>query len=157
MFAQLWVPTYALLSGMMADLIGYDPSSGMSGVLRNCYCALFQSGSPAPSKGSTLVTQTEADYDGYARQEVVWFPTYLDVLGPQAVTAANLQFRMTNTTTPNLITQIGLVSLVTGGVLLACSELQTPVQFSALTDQLTTAPVFQLTFNSIYGGPLVWA
>lgn len=157
MFAQLWVPTYSFLLSALNDLIGYDPSSGMSGVLRNIYVGLCIGPTPPFANSSVIGGVTEATYTGYARQEVVWFPPYIDVLGPYAITGANLQFRPTDSMTPNTITGLFLASALTAGTLLLGCQLATPVVLNDPTEAFTTAPVVQLFNGNQWGGPLVFA
>lgn len=157
MLPQLWVPTYFFLLSALNDLIEQNPSSAEPNILKGIYVAAFQSGSPAPNVASTLTTQTECTYDGYARQAVVWFPPYIDPALPVALTAANVMFRPTDAVVPNLVTQIGLVTALTGGVLLLLAQLQTPISLANPLTAFTTAPVVQLPTTSVYGGPLVWA
>lgn len=156
MFQNPWVVTYAFLQGVIGDLIGYDPSSGEAGVLKAVYTALFVVGSPAPGNGSTLATQTEATYDGYVRQPIVWFPTDFNPLGQQEIIAANQQFRPTDATVPNTITQIGIVSALTGGSLLLLAALANPVNLNNPTTMLTVANVFQLSYAGAFGGALAY-
>jgi len=157
MFKNAWVATYAMLAGVFNDILGYDPSSGMRGILNGVYMALFQVGSPAPSPSSTVSSQTEATYDGYARQAVTWFPTDISPLGPQEVVSANLQFRPTDSSVANTITQVGIVSALSAGTLLLLAQLATPVALNATTTMLTAAAVFQMSFGANYGGGLVWS
>lgn len=157
MFTNAWVATYTFLAAAMNDLIGYDPSSGMSGILRNVYLGLCQVPTAPFAPNSTIASLTEATYDGYARQEISWFPTDVSNLGMQEIIAANLQFRPTDSTVANTINGIFIATALTGGNLLMGTILARNVALTGPTTSLTVAPVFQLPTAGPFGGALVWA
>lgn len=152
-----WVPSYFFLQAIMDALTGNDPSSATDLPLEKVYLGLFISPTPAPTPQLLQAGVTEANYTSYARQAVVWFPGGFDVLGPWQIQASNLQFRPSDSVTPNVITGLFLNTNLTGGVLLLSTLLSTPVSLPDNVHTLTTSAVFQLAFTSNYGRALVWA
>jgi hypothetical protein len=150
-----WIPTYAFLAAVMNDIIGYDPSSGMAGVLRAPYIGLGIAPTPPPSATLLMGGITEATYTGYARQALTWFPTFLDVLGPQTVQSANVQFRASDGVTPNSITTIFIASALTAGTLLLTAAVNPNVPLVDALHALQASVLFQLPFTGIYGRCLI--
>jgi hypothetical protein len=152
-----WVPTFALLAAMMNDVTESDASSGASGVLRSVYLGLGIAPTPAPASTLLMADITEATYTGYARQPVVWFPPYIDVLGPETLEGISMLFRPTDAVTPNTITTLFIASAITAGTLLLTAACSPNVNLSDSTFALSAAPLFQLPFSQIYGRCLVHA
>lgn len=150
-----WVPSFAFLAALMNDAIANDPSSGFLGILKSCWLGLGIAPTPVPSPTMLMSDITEATYTGYARQPIVWFPTFLDVLGPQTIQAANMQFRPTDAVVPNTITTAFIASALTGGTLLLTSALNPQVNLSSALFAMQASPLFQLAFNANYGKCLV--
>jgi hypothetical protein len=143
-----WVPSYFFLAAIMDALTGNDPSSATDLPLEKLWCGLFQAPTPNPTPGLLMSGITECNYDGYARQAVAWFPTYIDVLGPQALISANMQFRATDATVPNVCTGIFVSDKSAGGDLMFSAYLINPLPLQVITQVLNTAVVFQLPFTA---------
>ncbi len=152
-----WIATYFFFESVLNDLIEQNPSSGVAPSLKGVYQGLYTAPTGTPTPASTMASITEANYDGYARQAVVWFEPFLDVLGPFNLQGANMQFRPTDAVVPNTITGAFLATAITGGNLLLAAAFVQPVALSGPLTALTISPVFQLAFTSNYGRPLVFA
>ena len=80
---------------------------------------------PNPTPALLQAGITEAAYDGYARQAVVWYPTGIDALGPQDLTAHNMHFAPTDAVAPETVTGVFLSTSATTGMgtlLLSCAR-----------------------------------
>lgn len=148
-----WVVTYAFLSQAMADLTETGASPAGTGVLEACFCGLYLVGSPAPSPTLLMSQVLEANYDGYARQEVVWFPTFVGFGANQALVGHNLFFAPLDDTVANTIGGVFLATALTGGQLLMAALLNPPLAITALDAAMVVKPVFLLSTTSVYGGP----
>jgi hypothetical protein len=149
----MWTVTTVLLQAILDAIYGHALPSGLVGPLDAVYVGLYIAPTAPINQNSLLSNITEATYDGYARQEIVWFPTFIDQAGPQTLEGASLFFSPTDATVPNTITGIFIASALTGGVLLAAQALATPgVPLIGPSNALTVVPQFQLPFQQIYGG-----
>lgn len=148
----MWQVTAAFLAQILADMVG----SGMSpsgGVLSSAWLGLYVAPTTPITSRSTLVNIIEATYDGYARQEVVWYPPYTDVSGPQTLTGHTLEYAPTDSTVPNVITGLFLASAITGGTLWAGQAQGTPGYPLQMAGQaMVLVPQFQLGYQLVYGG-----
>lgn len=148
-----WVLTYYMFSQMMADLTESGASPIGTGILEACFLGLAQVGSPPPTVSLTMGQVVEANYDGYARQEVVWFPTFVSGSGPQTIIGHTLFFAPTDDTVPNTITQVFLATALTGGQLLAASVVTPSVIITTLDAAMVVKPLFSLPLGGPYGQP----
>lgn len=153
----MWVATFAFLSAVMDALAVASVSAFYEAVLGKCYLGLYQAPTPAPTPSLLLSGITEANYDGYARQPLVWFPTFLDVAGPQNMTAQNLHFSPSDAVVPNTITGAFIATTLTGGLLYLAAALPNPVALPGPAYALNSATVFQLAYTNNYGNPGVFA
>lgn len=150
-----WVWTFYGLAQAMDDLTEVGASPVGSGILQNAWMGLGQLGTPAPSPGLLIGDIVEANYDGYARQAVVWFPTFVALANAQTVESHNLYFAPTDLTVPNTITTIFLATALTGGALIMAAALVPPFVITAPEAAMIVKAVFQLPFTPTYGGPVV--
>jgi hypothetical protein len=149
----MWVATYFFLLSIMDALTQASVSAFYESVLGKTYCGLFIAPTPAPTPGLLMSGITEANYDGYARQPLVWFAPFLDSAGPADAAAQNLHFSPSDANVPNTITGAFVASALTGGQLLLAAAFATPVALTSPLLALNLAPVFQLPFTVNYGGP----
>jgi len=152
-----WVPTFAFLAAVMDALTASAISAFYEAVLGNVWVGLYQAPTPAPTPGLLLSGITEANYDGYGRQALTWFPTFLDPAGPQNVVGMNMRFAPTDALVPNTITGVFVATQRVGGLLYLASPLATPVALPGPPYSLIVAPLFQMAFNAVYGNPMVFA
>ena len=153
----MWVATFAFLAAVMNNLVAHNLSAFYNGVLQAVYAGLYISPTPAPTPGLILSGITEANYQGYARQPVVWFPTFIDSAGPQDLAAQNMQFTPTGSATGNTITGAFIATALTGGVLYLAATLPVPVALPSPGYALDLSPVFQLSYQNNYGTPMPFA
>jgi hypothetical protein len=152
----VWTVTTALLLRVAQWLIDAGATSPGQGPLYAAYIGLCQTGTPGFTQNTLLSQVTEANYDGYARQEIVWYPPYISTAGPQTLEGGSLFFMATDQNASNNITAVMLVSALTGGVLLAGAALPSPgVVLGPSSAALKVIPEFQLPFQQIYGGPFL--
>lgn len=153
----MWIATYAFLSAVMDALTAAAISAFYESVLGKCWVGLYQAPTPAPTPQLLLSGITECNYDGYARQPLVWFRTFLDASGPQIVVAQNMLFAPIDAIVPNTVTGVFVVTASAGGLLYLAAALATPVNLSGPPYSLVSQPTFQLAFTNNYGGPAVLA
>lgn len=153
----MWVVTYAFLSAVLDALTQASVSAFYEAVLGKTYIGLFIAPTPAPSPQLLLSGITEANYDGYARQPLVWFPPFLDVSGPYVASAQNLHFSPSDALVQNTITGAFIATALSGGLLYMAAAFATPVPLPSPAYAVNLAPVFQLPFTQIYGAPYPFA
>lgn len=152
----MWTLTYPLLAAIMAAITEHASSGPFNGPLEAVYLGLYIAPTTTIHPNSLLSAITEATYDGYARQEIVWFPTYQDNAGPQALEGQSLYFSPTDATVGNVITGLFLATAETGGVLLAAQALGgIGYPLNGPTSALVVVPAFQLDPTANYGGAYV--
>lgn len=153
----MWIATFAFLSAVMDTLGAAAISAFYESVLGNVWLGLYIAPTPAPTPSMLLANITEANYDGYGRQAITWFPTFLDSSGPQDLAAMNMRFAPTDALVPNTITGAFIVTQRTGGLLYLAAALATPVALPSPSFSLVSAPVFQLAYTNNYGTPNVFS
>jgi len=99
---------------------------------------------------------TEANYDGYARQEVVWYPTYQDLDGAQQLDGVSQYFSPVDSLIPLVITGMFMASALTGGTL----WMQQPIggagyPLGGPTGALVVVPSIQFSPTGNFGGAVV--
>lgn len=115
----MWVPTQRLLELMAAAAVQHTVSGNYSGPLYTAYLGLCIAPTPAFTQNSVLANITEANYTGYARQQIVWGATYQTVQSLQVIPGGLLTFQPSDAVTPNTITGVFIMDAVTVGNLLA--------------------------------------
>jgi hypothetical protein len=151
----VWTVMNSLLTAIIAALTEHPASGVDNGPLATVYLGLIQAGTGVLNRASTIDQITEADFTGYARQEVVWFPSYTDAAFLQTLEGQLCFFRPTDAVTPNVINGVFLASALTGGVLLAAASLAGGnVSLNGPASALSIVPKFQLPIGAVYGGPV---
>ncbi len=153
----MWVATYFFLASVMDALTAAAISAFYESVLGKTWFGLYQSPTPVPTPAMLMANITECNYDGYARQPLVWFPTFIDAAGPQNASAQNMHFQPNDALVPNTATGAFIASASAGGQLLLAAQFGTPIPLTSPSFALNAAPVFQLAFTNNYGTPLVFS
>lgn len=148
-----WQVTLALML-RLAQAAVRPGGSATPGPLFGVWLGLSQINSP-PWQPTTLMGNVlEANYDGYSRQLVTWFPPWISQGGPEQLAAQDLFFSPSDNLSSNVIGGAFLADAFYGGTLLAGSTIAPPGRVLALTsDALKVQPIFQLPFALIYGAP----
>lgn len=149
----MWQMTYAALLAWLKWLEVAPASSPYDGPLAFVWVGLYVAPTPTFLPTSTMADITEANYDGYARQEVVWLPEIVNSAGDVIKKGQNMAFAPTDATLPNTITGAFLASAATGGNLIAGAAAPTPIPLIGPPSGLFLVPVLQLTSGQVYGGP----
>ena len=152
----VWTLTTAMVIKMMQWLTACPASAPYFGPLCDVWVGLYQPPTVPITPQSVMAAITEATYDGYARQEVVWFPTFQQQSGPQLIVGVDQFYTPTDSLIANTITGVFLTTAVTGGVLLGAAALGSPgVVLSTPDSALVVEPEFSLPYTTTYGGPVV--
>ena len=150
----MWVVTKYMLALMLSELAEIAGSGSSLGPLAGCYVGLVTAPTPAPTNITKMSDVTEATYTGYARQLVVWYPPFIQAIGPYALEGHSLNFQPVDGETPNVITGVILCDSLTGGNYLCGMTLgAVPVPLPDQTRSLIVDAVFSLPFTQTYGGP----
>jgi hypothetical protein len=150
----VWIVMQYFLLLVQSWLIKFPASAPYDGPLGAVYVGLAIAPTAGITWQSTMANITEANYDGYARQEVVWYPPYLAGGGPATLEGQSLHFAPTDATVPNNIIGVFLADAPTGGHLLAFASWPgTGAPMSNPSQALTVDAFFQLPFQLVYGGP----
>jgi hypothetical protein len=150
----VWQVVTLFMQRVAQALIEHSTSGPFNGPLEAVWMGLYQPPTPNIGIHSTLANITEATYDGYARQPVVWYPPILSSSGPETLYGQDLNFSPTGSVTPNGITGIFLADALTAGNLLMAAVLPAPVPLNGPTTALVVEPVFQMGLGQIYGAPI---
>jgi hypothetical protein len=154
----VWQITQAFALAILRWLIDAGGASPGHGPLYTAYIGLYQLSSPSVGWLTTMGQIVEASYDGYARQEIVWYPPYQGTAGPATLEGASLMFAPTDALVPQTIGGIILADSLTGGDLWAGQPL--PAPGTPLTGPLTVlkvVPDIALTQQLVYGGCAVFS
>ncbi|HKV98065.1 MAG TPA: hypothetical protein VJR90_11345 [Gammaproteobacteria bacterium] len=151
----MWQATYLFLFRALTDWVE-AVGSGYKGVLDGIYMGLYQPPTTPIVPQSTMANITEANYDGYVRQLVTWFPVIQSSSGVEVVYGPNLFFAPTDATVRNTITGVFLADANYGGNLLMAAALPSPgVPLAGPGNGLVVKPSVQLPTTQIYGAPEV--
>lgn len=151
----VWTVTTAFLLKVVNWLNACPASAPYFGPLCDVWVGLYQPPTSPITPNSVLANITEANYSGYVRQEVVWFPTFQQQSGPQIIIGVDQFYAPTDSLSANTITGIFLATASTAGILLAAAGLASPgVVLSTPDSALVVEPEFSLPFSQIYGGPV---
>ena len=149
----MWTVTKLFMLRLAQDLI-QAAAGPLPGPLNNVWMGLYQSPTVPINPDSTLVNITEATYDGYSRQKVVWFPPWVSVGGPEILAAQDLWYSPTDALVANVITGVFLADAFYGGNLLMAAVLPVPGRvLGSPSDAMKVQAQFQLPFLQIYGKP----
>lgn len=152
----MWSVTQAFMVRWLQWLASLGTSSPAHGPLYALYVGLYQSTSPPVTWTSIMSSVIEASYDGYARQEVVWYPVYQSSGGPVVLEGGSLFFSPTDSAVSQTITGIFLADAPTGGTLLAGLPLAAPGKVLATPlDAMKVLPNFMLGQGPVYGGAYI--
>jgi hypothetical protein len=148
----VWVPTQHFLQGLAAAAIANVASGGYTGPLKTAYLGLCIAPTPAFNQLSLITTITEANYDGYARQEIMWGTTYQSSSQLQVIPGGSLVFQPSDSTVPNTITGAFIADALTAGNLLMGLLLPPPgVPLDSAEAALELLVRFGLDFNGNWG------
>jgi len=149
----MWQVTYAFLMELLAAAVGHGGAPA-TGPLFGAWLGLYQQGTPGVQPNSTMANILEANYDGYSRQQIAWFPPFVSSAGPAELAAQDLFFAPTDANVPNMIAGAFMVSAFYGGVLLAGAPTPSGViPMVGPTSAIKVQPTFQLPPSLIYGSP----
>lgn len=152
----MWTVTTLFLLRVMQWLTARGTAPPGAGPLQAVWMGLYQQPTLPINPFSTLANITEANYDGYSRQLVVWFPPWIAAAGPEQLAGQDLFFSPADPNVVNQITGVFLADAFYGGNLLAAAVLPAPgVQLSGPSRAMKVQPQFQLPFTQIYGSPLL--
>jgi hypothetical protein len=151
-------PTTFLMQKILAAAQQHVVAGNFSGPLYQPYIGLV-TGTFNPSKDTALSAVTEANYTGYARQQIAtWGAPYISQDGSAAVDGAPLQFQPSGTiVTTNLISGWFLADAVSTGNYLAGEVISPPVPLQVLTDSLTIVAKIEAPSSAGLGSGLIIA
>jgi hypothetical protein len=150
----MWVVTQYFLQQFLDAVADLVDSQSSSPPLNACFFGLFTAPTGSLSNTTVLADITEANYDGYARQLVTWYPPFISAAGPYLLAAHSQAFTPTDSTVPNTITGCFLASAATGGVYLCgTSILPTPIPLTGPQSTILVDCEISLPFTPTYGGP----
>jgi hypothetical protein len=149
----MWQMTYAFLLELLAAAIGHGGSPA-AGPLFGVWVGLYQQGTPGVTPTSVLGNIIEANYDGYSRQQAMWFPPFVSSAGPAQLAAQDLFYAPIDSNVPNMIAGAFLASAFYGGVLLGGAPTpRGPIPMTGVQSAIKLQPQFQLTPGQVYGSP----
>ncbi len=150
----MWTVTIGFLQALLAQLAEYQASGSFTGALENVWFGLGLAPTPAPTPQTTLANVTEANYTGYSRQLVQWYPPFLSAAGPFQLEGHSLKFTPADAVTPNVITFAFLATAQVGGTYLMGTLLPgNGVPLQSALQSLVADAIFSLPFTQVYGGP----
>lgn len=149
----MWQFTYAMLLRYALALIGHG-GSPPQGPLFGVWLGLYQQGTPPVTPQSVMSNIVEANFDGYSRQQAVWFPPYISSSGNVLLVGQDLYYTPTDALVPNKITGCFLADSFYGGLLLA-GAIAPGVGFmlSNPNNAVKIQPQVALTPQQLYGAP----
>lgn len=131
----------AALASVLSDALRLASQTTYAGTLVGAWLGLYTAG-PAWGINNVLSQYTEANYNGYARQQIVWGDEGVDVTFRPEVFGSALQFQPTGNLVANTIIGTFIASASSGGQLLAVGQLTTSKVLNVTTDTLTIVPRF---------------
>jgi hypothetical protein len=144
------------LAHFLSDVLQPASQTTVAGTLQTVYLGLFTAG-PAWAIGNVLSQYTEANYAGYARQQIVWGDRGIDANSRPNVIGSALQFQPTGNAPANTIVGAMLCDAVSAGNLLAVGQLTQSKVLGQTTDTLTIVPRFAIpgVINPVDWGEIV--
>lgn len=151
----MWQFTYVLLLRLLQAAIR-GAGAGTAGPLSGAWLGLYQPPTVPITPQSSMAQITEANYDGYSRQQIAWFPPYTSGSGPEQLSAQDLFFMPVDALVTNQITGVFIADAFYAGNLLAAAVLAAPgVQLNSPTRALKVQANVQLGTGQVYGAPFV--
>lgn len=148
----MYVPTTAFIIKVLAALIDHAIAGPYSGPLDGLYLGLSKNPTPTLNPSQGLASITEANYDGYARQAVVWHGPHSLGTYDQAIISGSLNFVPTGSVVGNQIVGMFLADALTAGNLLLSELLPNgPVFLNTPDNLLALAVNFQLLTATNFG------
>jgi hypothetical protein len=155
---RMWNVTQDFLVALANWLVEAGSVSPGHGPLVGCFLGLYQPGTPVVGPRTPQSAIVEASYDGYARQEIVWYPTYVSTAGPVTLEGGSLFFQPSDSTISQTISGIFISTGLTGGDLYMGQALPTPgVVLSGPLTILKVIPEIQLPFTPTWGGAAIFS
>ncbi len=149
------IATNVLLQKLLQDAIDHALAGPYSGGLDGVFVGLSIAPTTGQSPDSTMADITEANYDGYARQAVVWHPPYVEQGGANAVQSASLYWTPTDSTKPNTIVGMFLADANVAGNLLASEFFTAPQALAGPQSAFSLSLIFALAANTGFGGSTI--
>lgn len=116
----MWTVMYSFLLSLWETLSGkLDISGPPINPLASVWIGLYVAPTPGPNPNATMSDITEPTFNGYGRQEVVWYPPYIDISGVAQLEGVSQIYRPTDNLTQTQITGLFLATAPVGGTLLA--------------------------------------
>lgn len=131
------------LAHVLSDVLQPASQTVVAGTLYTVYCGLYTAG-PAWAIGNVLSQYTEANYNGYARQRIVWGDEGIDLTLRPSVFGGALQFQPNGSAVSNTIIGAFVADALTAGNLLAVGQLTTSKVLNVPTDVLLIVPRFAI-------------
>ena len=148
----MWQWTYPFLLLAKSWLEVAPASAPYDGPLAMTWAGLYQAPTGTITANSVMSGITECNYDGYARQEVVWFPPFINSVGAVQDKGAILRFAAIDSTVPNMATGVFLASASSGGILYGGQVLPPPgVSLMSAGQSLFVTPAWFLSALLVYG------
>jgi hypothetical protein len=151
----MWQVTAIFMARLFAALVR-GSGAGLAGPLTGVWCGLYLPPSPQPSKQLLMSQVVEANYDGYSRQAVVWFPPWQSSGGPEVLQSQDLWYSPTDALVNNQIVGVFISDAFYGGNLLMAAALAVPgVSLYGPAAAMKVQNVFLMGFGQNYGGPVI--
>jgi hypothetical protein len=152
----VWSVTQLFLIRILQWLSEPGTGSPQHGPLFPAYIGLYQATSPPVVAGSLMPSIVEASYDGYARQQVSWYPVYQSSGGLVTLEGGSLYFAPTDALISQTMTGIFLCDALVGGNLWAGQPIPAPgkVMSNPLT-VIKVLPAVGLGFGPNYGASFI--
>lgn len=149
----MWQVTLVALLSWLKWLEVAPASAPYDGPLAFVWLGLYTAPTSPILPTSDLAAITEANYDGYARQEIAWFPEFVNQAGQVTKKGQNMQFAPTDGTVSNTITGAFLATALSGGSLIAAAVAPVPIPLNGPPNALFIVPVLLLPSIPVYGAP----
>ncbi len=149
------VAQQALLTKILAQLIEHAVAGPYSGALDGVFIGLSKPPTGTLTSNSPFTAITEANYDGYARQPIVWRAPYVEIGGAISLQSAQTYWTPTDTLIQNTINGMFVADALTAGNLLASEIFAVPQPLAGPQNAFSLALIFALGANNNYGGSVI--